>query len=848
MGWGVYSGIGDDEKGADECLPTLRTHSLDGVVVPDSVLKEWRRRKGLGAPAEQTVQQSTVAKGGGAEVAIGGRFSSPASPRPGATLSRCLRRIKKMAPLDERGMWLLNNLLSQTRVEDQEELCWSVQDKLSKRKGALIRSKDRLKLECDRRCVFTRATNEVRTTSAMTAQVNRCNILATVVKEHQNARRSNDQSRRHRQPPDNTNSAANTAPLAPPSTTADRRKDKGALRGKEVAKEKEVAREITSSNEKEGSNDRRVSKAEGRGSPPEYPSSILLSINMAKMRSSGEIVAAGGDATLPRRAGRKRPNRTRNAPFARHGGLLQVAASEECVVPPASSSLHGRDVPALAEGAPVAVGRTKGGRYQKKKPMGRVGRLGLPSISERYGASVMENWVQSPVALKLERPRCKSVAIAHLDQPAYRKYMEAVIRVRAAQTRRRWQQSTRDDTDGVGHGVTGCSKGTTNDCGIILTNQQEGKTTLGCSCHLCDVEPRGFNSQSPPKISLPTSCSNLGGGGKGMFGRTSCEIEKRLRHGEDDEREEFSRARLRTPTKTTSRAPGHGSDISKIATADEILTSEGLGLRSKGARKVFKQTQRLLEALRTPSESCQYDPETGARRNCGGGNIGGHSSVVVHYHQSHSGSGPATEGDRLHRGGGGDPGGDAKVTDPKFSDIGMWRAPRGNRSARLKEVLDCVAPPHTVRIECEIILHESLSRAGDRREGNGGTSGGGSGTWDDFVFAWECLGDGILAGRALSGHWEHAHQDGSDHNPTNGRLQRAADDLLSDGLMRALLSTRCYRPPGRDQLFVEWLDELLEVVRTHVRRACLRVPVQHGLTAGLEWFQEWKVDYHQIQG
>ncbi|CAB1113169.1 unnamed protein product [Ectocarpus sp. CCAP 1310/34] len=604
----------------------------------------------------------------------------------------------------------------------------------------------------------------------MTAEANRCNMLATIVKEHQNARRCNDQSRR---PLDKTNSGATTAPLASPSFTADRRKGKGALRGKEAAKEKEVASGKTSVNEKEGSKDRRVSKAEGRGSPPGRPSSIPLSIHMAKMQSSGEIEAAGGDATLPRRAERKRPKRTRNAPLAGHGGLLQVAASEECVVPPAFFSLSGRDVPALAEGIPVTACGVRGGRYEKNKPTGRVARLGLPSISERYGASVIENWVLSPVSLKLERPRCKSVAIAHLDQPAYRAYMEEIVRVGAAQTRRRWRQSTLDDTDGVGQGVTGCWKGTTNDCSNILTNQQQGKAAVGWSSHRCDVEPRVFNSKRPP---------NIGGGGKGMFGRTSCEMEKGLPHGEDDERGELGRTRLSTLTKTPSRAPGHGRDSSTIATADEILTSEGLELRSKGARKVFKQTQRLLEALRTPSASCQYDPETGARRNCGGGNIGGHSSVVVHYHQSHSGSGPATVRDRLHRGGGGDPDGDAKVTDPKFSDGGMWRAPRGDRSARLKEVLDCVAPPHTVRIESEIILHESLSRAGDGREDNEGTSGGGSGTWDDFVFAWE---------------------DGSDHTPTNGRLQRAADDLLSDGLMRALLSTRCYRPPGRDQLFVE---------------------------------------------
>ncbi|CAM9686393.1 unnamed protein product [Ectocarpus fasciculatus] len=637
MGWGVRSDNCVDDDGA-ESLTALRTHSLDGVVVPDSVLKEWRRRKGLGAAVEQAVQQLAVAKGGGAEVAIGGRFRSPSSSRPAVTLSRCLRRIKKMAPLDERGMWLLNNLLSQTRPEDQEELCWSVQDKLSKRKGALIRSKDRLKLECDRRCVFTRAANEVRTTSAMTAEANRCNVLATIVKEHQNARRCIDESRRQRQPLDKTNSAATTGPLTSPTVSADRREGKGAG--------------------KEGSNNSGRSKAEIRGSPHEQLPPILLPINMAKMSSSGESIAASGDATLPRSAGRKRPRRMPKASFAHHGGLLQVAASEECVISPASCSLYGQDMLAPAEGAPVAAGGIRGERYQKKRSTGGARRLGLPSISERYGASVMENWVQSPVALKLERPRCKSVAIAHLDQPAYRQYMEEILRVGAAQARGRWQQSTRDDTDGVAQGVTGCWTGNTNNCGNLLANRQQGNTTVGRPSNLGSgcvvVKPRVFNRQHLSQISRAASCSKLRGGEKGAFGCTDGEKKKRLRHRENDERGEPGSMRLRTQTKTTSRAPGHNGDSSTTATADEVLTSEGLGLHSKGARKVFKQTQRLLEALRTPAESCQYDPETGARRNCGGGNIGGHSSVVVHYHQNHSGSGPATVADTHHRGDGGD--------------------------------------------------------------------------------------------------------------------------------------------------------------------------------------------------
>lgn len=64
------------------------------------------------------------------------------------------------------------------------------------------------------------------------------------------------------------------------------------------------------------------------------------------------------------------------------------------------------------------------------------------------------------------------------------------------------------------------------------------------------------------------------------------------------------------------------------------------------------------------------------------------------------------------------------------------------------------------------------------------------------------LGDGILAGRALYKYWEH--EDGIRGDKSIApKAKRATDDLLSDGLMRALLFTRCYRSPGLDQLFVE---------------------------------------------
>lgn len=51
-------------------------------------------------------------------------------------------------------------------------------------------------------------------------------------------------------------------------------------------------------------------------------------------------------------------------------------------------------------------------------------------------------------------------------------------------------------------------------------------------------------------------------------------------------------------------------------------------------------------------------------------------------------------------------------------------------------------------------------------------------------------------------YWKHAENESGDDSVAT-RSTRATDDLLSDGLMRALLSTRCYRPPGLNQLFIE---------------------------------------------
>lgn len=116
-----------DENGV-EYLPTLQTHSLDGVQVPESVVKEWRRRKGLGTTSSSAAATATTSAGQGQNAkAVAsatrngetGRHAPPATPHDVPGLSRCLQRIRKMVPLDERGIWLLNHLLSQVRVGER---------------------------------------------------------------------------------------------------------------------------------------------------------------------------------------------------------------------------------------------------------------------------------------------------------------------------------------------------------------------------------------------------------------------------------------------------------------------------------------------------------------------------------------------------------------------------------------------------------------------------------------------------------------------------------------------------------------------------------------------------------
>lgn len=670
------------------------------------------------------------------------------------------------------------------------------------------------------RCVFTKAANEIRTSSEMLCESNRGNVLSIIVKDHLHARRQIEQKRRQKQRLGRTNSAAAAGVPTPPSSSC----------GKRGPKERVGARETERSREETGagSNERGSSKTHGQEPEPLPslpPPPLVLSTKMAKMPLSGVIVATSplqpdrehsGDGrfvTAPAAAAtattaaaaaavsRKRRRGAPNAPPVRQqGGVQNVSSLAGHSRVPRSSGIQVKDAPALADmGTSGAGGSAAWG----------VRRLGLPPLEERY-PNVKDSWARCPVELRLERPRCKSVDIAHLDQPAYKEYMKRVTRqgrqgsvgaemstqeqrvtrcgggdgnrvrsnlTKSKQRDKRAGQSFRVSSDclpvqeeeaqagdGGGGGGSGGDHGGSGEGGddgrhrgsflssvsqittpggkqtnkTGRTRSRTGSTASAAAaaflsngddhrlvdrnaslvdCRVNNGYDPWRSAQTTPTLMHALSRFQLREGENGVFRLTSCDVEGAPRLTTNDQD---------TPSQVAAFGSGHDdSSSSKASMADGILASEALRLRSNGARKVFKQTQRLLGALRTPAGSCQTT-STDSRRGCGGGSMGGHSSVVVHH-----GAGAGDTGN-----GGGNTQSSSNLSSFPGRNDEVWRTARGTRPARLAEVFRCVAPPHTVRIECEIILHESLSRTGGGRDGDGG-AGGHNGTWDDFVFAWE---------------------------------------------------------------------------------------------------------------
>ena len=162
-------------------LAALKTYSLQGIVVPDAIVKDWGRRKGNhnrgGNKAREqggrdshhhvVVQQQPSGCTRHGEAATGGQqqqqqlqqqqwttaetlvflhqdqaafaaeglaplAAASAGGRDGddadasyvsSSVTYLLHRIRRMAPADDRGMWLLNNLLAQVGVYSKGFVC-----------------------------------------------------------------------------------------------------------------------------------------------------------------------------------------------------------------------------------------------------------------------------------------------------------------------------------------------------------------------------------------------------------------------------------------------------------------------------------------------------------------------------------------------------------------------------------------------------------------------------------------------------------------------------------------------------------------------------------------------------
>ena len=163
-------------------LAALKTYSLQGIVVPDAIVKDWGRRKGNhnrgGNKAREqggrdshhhvVVQQQPSGCTRHGEAATGGQqqqqqqlqqqqwttaetlvflhqdqaafaaeglaplAAASAGGRDGddadasyvsSSVTYLLHRIRRMAPADDRGMWLLSNLLAQVGVYSKGFVC-----------------------------------------------------------------------------------------------------------------------------------------------------------------------------------------------------------------------------------------------------------------------------------------------------------------------------------------------------------------------------------------------------------------------------------------------------------------------------------------------------------------------------------------------------------------------------------------------------------------------------------------------------------------------------------------------------------------------------------------------------
>lgn len=680
------------------------------------------------------------------------------------------------------------------------------------------------------RCVFTKAANEIRTTSEMMAESNRFNILTGIVKSHYNARVRSRELLRH-------------------SATS-------AQQGGAAGSEDDVAAKphINSSPRKRL---RHKAKGDTRSQEPGTHGAPAKGSRFLDT-TTGVVPSATADTGEPQHA----PHNLRVGRGSAASTSLKHPPCPHVVHQGASSSLMsgGRS---LSQGAGVGVGTGRTGQQ-----------LTLPPLEQRYGVGVVDSWASSPVTLRFRRPRQRSVDIASLGFDAYARFVETLMPSGALQSHEATankegqaeeekEEEEEDEEErgmevdnqaivlpcprenpqgrsfhvhphflpireegeregGIGDGTvspgscasmrtestSGIAIGATlhedsHSCeGTITSSEKEGgpfdgvrflseTSRQGEALTLPQRSPsdnRDGSQQETGVVSNLTSRSvhngmapeaNNSATGTGPINAASCVLRRTVstslvdcrrhhanqgplasshsQHTLGSVRESASPSLLSGGIShatagggggggkggdNSARAPSHDAWARDFPVAD-TLDVTALTFRSSGARKVFKQTQRLLAALRTPARSSPMS-SGGHRQGGGGGKIGGHSSVIVHRPIA-AAAGPGIMGMIKPDARGG------KHVGLLPNDPRMWRGSNkfGDRLARLAEVFRCVRPPHTLRIDSEILLFDALAKGGEggRQGCGGGGVGGGRGAtntvvdrggpWDDLVHAWE---------------------------------------------------------------------------------------------------------------
>lgn len=240
------------------------------------------------------------------------------------------------------------------------------------------------------RCVFAKAANEVRTSSELMAKTNRFNVLAIIVKDHPIAKdRCRERCR---------NATAVDAPAASAATEA-------------TLNPKETLRQTKRTFDQQALPQRWTASCEhhGKVTPGKQTEQSKKSLHSAVPPEYSHDGCATPTPCNPSTA----------SSHTHRSASPRKRSSSNTTCPEQRRFVSGAHAPP----APM-MGQAGGFHPGPQKP----GQFSLPPFDKRYGIGVVDSWVQSPVALRIGRPRPGSVSVMSLDRDALFECAEEAMR------------------------------------------------------------------------------------------------------------------------------------------------------------------------------------------------------------------------------------------------------------------------------------------------------------------------------------------------------------------------------------------------------------------------------------